>query len=89
MPQKIDDLREHLFATLSALRDPKNPMEIERAKAIAFVGKVIVESAKVEVQHLELTGGRGSGFLPDSQPASNLPRLASVPASGHAISKGK
>jgi hypothetical protein len=31
-------------------------VEIERAKAISEVGKVIVESAKTEVLHLMLTG---------------------------------
>jgi hypothetical protein len=62
MKNKIEDLRNHLFATLEALRDPEKPMEIERAQAIANVAKVIVESAAVECKHLALTGGRGTGF---------------------------
>lgn len=50
MPRnKIEDLRNHLFAALEGLTDEENPMDIERARAIAEVGKVIVESAKVEV----------------------------------------
>ena len=64
MPKQIDDLREHLFATLDALRREENPMEIERAKAIADVSKVIIDSAKVEVQFIHAVGGNGSGFLP-------------------------
>lgn len=66
MPKnKITDLRDHLFATLEALRDDEKPMEIERAKAVADVARVIVESAKVEVAFLEATGATGSGFIPE------------------------
>jgi len=43
MKNKIEDLRDHLFATLEALQDKDQPMDISRAKAIADVGKVIVE----------------------------------------------
>lgn len=63
---KISDLRDHLFETLEALRDESKPMELERAKAVADVAKVIVESAKVEVAMLRVTGGLdGTGFIPD------------------------
>jgi hypothetical protein len=62
---KIEDLRNHLFATLEALQDKDTPMEIERAKAVAEVAKVIVDSAKVEVDFAKATGQvSGSGFLP-------------------------
>ena len=54
---KITDLRNHLFETLEALRDEEKPMELDRARAIADVAKVIVESAKVEVGFLKVTGG--------------------------------
>lgn len=64
MKNKIEDLRNHLFATLEDLRDPEKPMEIERAQAIAGVAQVIVNSAKVENDHLKLLGStRSSGFL--------------------------
>jgi hypothetical protein len=64
MANKIEDLRDHLFATLAGLRDTEKPMEIERAKAVAEVAKVIVDSAKVECEHMKLTGTNGSGFIP-------------------------
>lgn len=49
MPKnKIEDLRNHLFATLEALQDEDDPMEVERAKTIADVAQVIVNSAKIE-----------------------------------------
>ena len=63
---KIDDLRDHLFATLEALRDDDKPMEIERARAVADVARTIIESAKVEVDMLKVTGGtRSTGFIPE------------------------
>ena len=67
MPKnKITDLRDHLFATLESLRDDEKPMEVDRAKAIADVARVIVDSAKVEVQMLEATGASsGTGFIPE------------------------
>jgi hypothetical protein len=67
MPRnKIEDLRNHLFATLEALQDEENPMEIDRAKAIADIANVIVNSAKVEVDFLKVTGkDRGTGFIPE------------------------
>ena len=67
MKNKIDDLRNHLFETLEALKDKENPMDIERAKAIAQVADVIVESAKVECRFMEVTGARGTDFVPQDQ----------------------
>lgn len=74
---KIDDLRDHLFETLEALRDDEKPMDLDRARAVADVARVIVESAKVEVEMLKVTGGvNGTGFIPDgdSLPAIATPR---------------
>lgn len=67
MPKnKIEDLRNHLFETLEELKDKDKPMDLDRARAIADVSKVIVESAKVEVDFLKVTGGiRSTGFLPE------------------------
>ncbi len=62
---KIDDLRNHLFETLEALKDEEKPMDLARAKAVAEVAKVIVESAKVEVNFLKVTGAlKSTNFLP-------------------------
>lgn len=64
MKNKIDDLRNHLFATLEALSDTEKPMDLDRARAIADVARVVVESAKVEVQFLQATERReGTGFI--------------------------
>lgn len=63
MKNKIEDLRNHLFATLEDLRDEEKPLDIERAKAIVSVAQVIVDSAKAENQFMEITGNDGSGFI--------------------------
>ena len=73
MKNKIEDLRNHLFATIEALLDDDHPMEIERAKAVSTVAQVIINSAKVEVDFLEATGAlSGSGFIP-YEPRKPLP----------------
>lgn len=73
MKNQMIDLRNHLFATLEALQDQEKPMEIDRAKAIADVGRVLVETAKVEVAFLDIAGGKGAGFI-ESLPALPAPR---------------
>lgn len=68
MRNGIVDLRNHLFATLEALQDQDQPMPVDRAKAIADVAQVLVNSAKVEVDLLRVTGGdAGSGFIPTEE----------------------
>ena len=64
--ETINDMRSHLFGALRGLSDKQNPLDIERAKAIADVAQVIVNSAKVEVEHMKLAGGKGSGFIPEA-----------------------
>lgn len=81
MNNKIDDLRNHLFATLEALADEEKPMELDRARAIADVARVIVDSAKAEVQFLQVTGRtEGTGFiaLPDVEQKPGQRQLAAV-----------
>lgn len=64
MRHTINDLRTHLFATLEGLRDKENPLDIERAKAVAEVGQTIINSAKVEVEHMRVAGSASStGFI--------------------------
>lgn len=59
------DLRNHLFATLEALQDEDHPMDIARAIAIRDVAQVLVNSAKVEVDHMRVTGRRSAlEFIP-------------------------
>jgi hypothetical protein len=75
MPKnRLEDLRDHLFETLEALRDKEEPMDIERARAVAEVSGVLIESAKVELKFLELTGQESqSKFLNPKPEAAELP----------------
>ena len=66
MKNKIEDLRNHLFATIEGLLDTEKPLDLERAKVVADVAQVLVNSAKVEVDFLRATDSvRGTGFIPD------------------------
>jgi len=72
------DLRNHLFETLESLKDKEEPMALDRAKAIAAVAQVVINSAKVEVDYLRLNKNiSGSGFLGEEKAIEgpNLPRL--------------
>ena len=71
----VDDLRDTLFDTLQALKNKEAPMEIDRALAIKEVAQVIVNSAKVEVEHMRIAGGVGSGFIPVQSVDRSVPQL--------------
>ena len=70
MKTKITDLREHLFAQLERLGDETLDAEgikkeVERGKAIQGVASTIIDSARVEVDYMRVTGqDRGTDFLP-------------------------
>ena len=71
MKNKIEDLRNHLFATIEGLLDDEKPLDISRAKAVADVAQVIINSAKVEVDFINKVGGTGTGFIPEDKLLSN------------------
>ena len=77
MNNKMTDLRNHLFATLEALQDQDKPMDIERAKAIAEVGKVLVDSAKVEVMFIKAMDGdvKSTGCIESEKELPNHKRV--------------
>lgn len=71
----ITDLREHLFDALKLLKAGK--LEVGAAKAIAQIGGVVIETAKVELKAMEQTGRRtGTGFL---EQAGEPPKLEKAP----------
>ena len=58
---KMSDLRDHIFVALERLNDEsisedELQAEIQKSKQIAQLGSVLVNSAKVEVDYLKLTG---------------------------------
>jgi len=61
----ITELRAELFAAIRALKPGAKPEDIARAKTIAELAQTVINSAKVEVDLLKVTGGKnGSGFIP-------------------------
>lgn len=71
MSKSICDLRETLFATLEAVKS--GSLDLEKAKQINEVAKTIVETAKVEVDYLRVTGGGESSFIDSAIGTDNLP----------------
>ena len=68
MRNKIEDLRNHLFQALEGLLDQEEPLEIDRAKAVADVAQVIVNSAKIEVDFIKaIKGDAGTGFITENR----------------------
>lgn len=87
MNQKIsiDRLNEHLFESIEMLKSNKDPnaddhekMDVETAKAIADISKVVIEGYKVKAQVLGMlrnaenpkalkTSIAGSGIISDEQ----------------------
>lgn len=65
MNNDINELRKILFSALKDLSDKEKPMELDRAKAIADMGRVLVDTARVEVAFLKETGAlKSTDFLP-------------------------
>ena len=75
MNNHIDTVRSALLETLADLRDKKNPMDIARAKAVAEVAGVLVDTARVENDYMKLTKQSYSPFLeqPKELPTANSP----------------
>ncbi|NVM87597.1 hypothetical protein FHT32_001236 [Variovorax sp. SG517] len=69
----ITQLRTQLLDTLADLRNREKPMDPDRARAIAQVASVLVDSAKVEVDYLKVTDQLTSPFL---GPAETAPQAA-------------
>jgi N-acyl-D-aspartate/D-glutamate deacylase len=58
---KINDLRDHLFSALERLDNDdlsteELSKEIEKAQAVAQIGSVIIQSAKIEIDYIRATG---------------------------------
>lgn len=59
---KMTDVRDLLIESMERLRD--GDMEPAQAKQMASMGKVLIDSAKVEIEFIEKTGKLAdSGFI--------------------------
>ena len=82
MSETITDLRKHLFAALRGLTDKENPMDIDRARAVSDLAQTVINTAKVEVDYIRVSGGQGSGFIPEQKLALAAPAETKVPPPG-------
>jgi hypothetical protein len=72
----IEQVRQALLDTLADLRNREQPMDIDRAKAVATVASVLVDTARVENEYLKITGNDSSRFLETpTDDAHVIPRI--------------
>lgn len=65
MRNKAEDLRDHLFATIEALRDEEDPLDVSRAKAVSEIAGRLIDMAKAETERMKVTGQtKSTDFLP-------------------------
>lgn len=72
MKNKLSDLRDHLFVALENLADAdgeKLDMAVRKADAVSNVAKVIVDTARVEIDYIRHVGGQvdSSVFIESKQ----------------------
>ena len=67
----IDDLRQIIGETIKDVRSGK--LDADKAKLINDLCKTAVNSAKAENDYMRISGGRGSGFIPDRQALPQQP----------------
>jgi len=72
-------VRQQLLDTLTDLRNRDQPMDVDRARAVAQVASVLVDTAKVEVEYLKVTHSDRSDFLEAPPAAPQLPAPSSTP----------
>jgi hypothetical protein len=70
MQNKMSDLRNHIFAALERLSDEnmdnaKLKMEISRAHAVSQLGRVVVETARTQVQAAKILQSKGEEWIED------------------------
>lgn len=77
----LENVRLHLLNTLADLRNPETPMEIDRARAVAQVAGVLVDTARVEVDYIKACGGKDSShFLESGATQEGAPALTHTSA---------
>lgn len=84
MKTKISDLREHLFEMLETIKDKDTKVDLERYRLGVDVANSIINSAKVEVEHLKTVGGKSkTGFFPEEARLINPPPHSALGKDSH------
>lgn len=78
MSNNITELREILFETLRSVKTG-DEKAIARAKAVSEVSQTIINTVRLEIDHVKATGQRQtSGFLTDTKTAKQPTRIADM-----------
>lgn len=87
MSHTVNDLRAALFAQMDCLRNPKRDIseEVSKARAMADISRVILESAKLEIEHARLIGGSTVEFLGGGEPATKRLSTGTVTRDGNVL----
>lgn len=75
----ITQVRQSLLDTLADLRSRENPMDVDRARAVAQVASVLVDTAKAEIDYIKAVGADRSDFLEAEPTAPRIPQGSTVP----------
>ena len=70
----ITQVRQSLLDTLADLRNRDNPMDVDRARAVAQVASVLVDTAKAEIDYIKVTGADRSDFLEPAPAVAQIPK---------------
>ena len=68
--ETIDDVRAALFAALRGIKD--GTMTIETARVTNEISQVLINTAKVEIEFLRVSGGAESKFIAPTEPDTGL-----------------
>lgn len=71
--KSVDDLRNMLFEVIAGVRD--GSVTLDKAKVVAELSQVVVNSAKAEVDFVRAAGGKAvaTGFLGRQTPEGDTP----------------
>ncbi len=86
MKNKMQDVRDHLIAQMEAIReaDAKDSKalqaELDKGRVLSEIGKVLTDTARVEVEAMKVFEGRtaGTGFIPLESTPPAKPALPNV-----------
>ena len=84
MKNKMQDVRDLLIGQMEAIRDAEGKtheavrIELDKGRVMSEIGKVLTDTARVEVEALKIMEGRGTGtgFLQLTEPTK--PQLTQV-----------
>ena len=79
MSTHISELRTELLATLRDLRCKERPMDPDRARAVAQVAAVMVDTARVEVDYIKATGQDTSNFIDGLKAPEAIAAISNAP----------